>query len=326
MGTLHQIRLPFTKGNFAGKIAFIGEGPGKDEFRAYERGDSETAFVGRSGRQLDRMLSAIGIPHSECYFTNVVKQEIPEDDITNFDRETIGKWTETLHEELAKMPNVNVLVPLGNIALEAVSGIKTITWNGDGTMKGKPSGIGNWRGSVISGKPDSKLSSLKVISTYHPAYILRVWSNRAIVLADLDRIKEDMHTRKLNLPEHNIIIEPSIQQFREFMPLAMESDRIATDIENLKRQIFCIGVAISENDALCVPFFWPDGRSYWSIEEEREVLMALHMLLTKHKKQIGQFYFHDAYYYHYMCVLGLVCVNGVCMVCMCVVCVLCVGI
>src|SRR6201746_330415 len=57
-------RLVFADGNPQARIMFVGEAPGRDE-------DIEgLPFVGRSGKLLDRMISAIGLARTRAYIPN----------------------------------------------------------------------------------------------------------------------------------------------------------------------------------------------------------------------------------------------------------------
>src|SRR6185437_1043861 len=57
-------QLVFADGNPAARLMFVGEAPGRDE-------DIEgLPFVGRSGKLLDRMLTAIGLDRSTVYIAN----------------------------------------------------------------------------------------------------------------------------------------------------------------------------------------------------------------------------------------------------------------
>ncbi len=61
----------FGGGNPNAKIMIVGEAPGADEDRIGE------PFVGRSGRLLDKMLSAIGLDRTTVYITNVLPWRPP---------------------------------------------------------------------------------------------------------------------------------------------------------------------------------------------------------------------------------------------------------
>ena len=64
--------LVFGDGNINSKIMIIGEGPGANE-------DAEgKPFVGRAGKLLDKMLSAIQLDRKKVYISNVVNYRPPE--------------------------------------------------------------------------------------------------------------------------------------------------------------------------------------------------------------------------------------------------------
>ncbi|OHA89641.1 MAG: hypothetical protein A2741_02895 [Candidatus Zambryskibacteria bacterium RIFCSPHIGHO2_01_FULL_43_27] len=55
------------EGSHDAKIMFVGEAPGENEAKTGK------PFCGRSGKVLDDLLAHIGIPRSEVYVTNIVK-------------------------------------------------------------------------------------------------------------------------------------------------------------------------------------------------------------------------------------------------------------
>ena len=64
-------RLVFADGNPQARVMFVGEAPGRDE-------DIEgLPFVGRSGKLLDRMMTAIGLTRANAYIANIVPWRPP---------------------------------------------------------------------------------------------------------------------------------------------------------------------------------------------------------------------------------------------------------
>ena len=124
-------------------------------------------------------------------------------------------------------------MPVGNLALQATTGIQTIIWHKKETDKIKSlAGIGTHRGSIYkSVQLGENLRRIKTIPTYHPAFVQRQWSYRVTVIADLTRVAEDSRFPELRLPEHSIIIEPSLQEVLDAIEISKQTDRIATDIE-----------------------------------------------------------------------------------------------
>src|SRR5204862_2832551 len=70
---LHRSRTQtvFGEGDPDAPIAFIGEGPGKDEDA------SGRPFVGRAGQKLNEIIEAIGLRREDVYICNVVKCRPP---------------------------------------------------------------------------------------------------------------------------------------------------------------------------------------------------------------------------------------------------------
>ena len=256
------------------KIALVGEAPGaQEEIQG-------RPFVGASGHFLDNMLIHAGILRAECYVTNVSKVRPPGN---NFARKYYVRGSPTpelllahksLEEELLRV-NPNVVIALGKEALFALTG---------------KSSIEAWRGSILKGT-----SGLKVVPTYHPAYVLRAYNARAVVDFDLKRARKESTSPKLNLPHPTFLIEPSFTQVMQF--LSRPPKRVAFDIETLGNPIHirCIGLADSSNFAICIPFMrlryqyritkhgLAPGQSpdhYWSEDEEQAILKALAAYLS----------------------------------------------
>ena len=145
------------------KIMLIGEAPGVNEDR------ERKPFVGGSGRILDRLLRDSGISRGECYLGNVVRYKPKGNNFKYF------HGTDLLHSEIdflkkeVRRVKPNVIVPLGNEALSALTG---------------KSGVTNWRGSILW----SDELMCKVIPTVHPALVMRQWDYAPLALFDFKRI------------------------------------------------------------------------------------------------------------------------------------------
>ncbi|MES2470623.1 MAG: uracil-DNA glycosylase [Patescibacteria group bacterium] len=59
-------------GNPDANIVFVGEAPGKNEAKTGK------PFCGAAGKILDELLASVGIPRSDVYITNIVKDRPPE--------------------------------------------------------------------------------------------------------------------------------------------------------------------------------------------------------------------------------------------------------
>jgi uracil-DNA glycosylase len=156
-------RLVFADGNPQARIMFVGEAPGREE-------DIEgLPFVGRSGKLLDRMISAIGLDRSSAYIANVIPWRPP------------GNRTPTPQETQICLPfiqrqielvNPDVLVTLGNPSTQALLSTR------EGIMKTR----GKWFDY------DTGTRVIRALATFHPAYLLRSPSYKRMAWQDLRAI------------------------------------------------------------------------------------------------------------------------------------------
>lgn len=247
-------------------IMLVGEAPGENEER------DGSPFVGLSGRLLDSMLREAGIERHECYITNVVKVRPPANDFTVFYKDAkdtptpeLIEWRKVLYEEI-KDQNPNVIVCLGNEALKALTGL---------------SGIKKYRGSILgatlvraSGKP------FKIVPTYHPAAVARMFEWRPVAVMDLRRAAECGKTDALEITHRDIRIDATFDELKEeLIRLRTKPEgAIAFDIETENRQVTAISFSDRRHHATVVPFFF-DGRSCWSEQEEVELWQLITELL-----------------------------------------------
>jgi DNA polymerase len=156
-------RLVFADGNPQARIMFVGEAPGRDE-------DIEgLPFVGRSGKLLDRMISAIGLDRTRAYIANVIPWRPP------------GNRTPTPQETQICLPfiqrqielvNPDVLVTLGNPSTQ------TLLSTREGIMRTR----GKWFDY------DTGTRVIRALATFHPAYLLRSPSYKRMAWQDLRSI------------------------------------------------------------------------------------------------------------------------------------------
>ncbi|WP_395382669.1 uracil-DNA glycosylase family protein [Mesorhizobium sp. UC22_110] len=155
----------FADGNPEAALMLVGEAPGRDE-------DLEgLPFVGRSGRLLDRMLTAIGLDRKSAYIANVIPWRPP------------GNRTPTPHETEICRPfierqielvNPKVLVNLGGPSA------KTLLNTTEGILRLR----GNWRAHTTAGG-----IAIPAMPTLHPAYLLRTPAHKRLAWRDFVEVK-----------------------------------------------------------------------------------------------------------------------------------------
>ena len=170
---LHRIRktIVFGEGNTQATLMFVGEGPGFDE-------DVQgRPFVGRAGQLLTKIIQSIGLQRSEVYIANIVKCRPPEN------RNPEPDEIDACHPFLVKQIEAiqpRIICALGTFAAQTL--LKTSTK------------ITALRGQVF------ELDGIKLIPTYHPAFLLRNPGKKREVWEDMKRILEFL--RQSEEPNH----------------------------------------------------------------------------------------------------------------------------
>ncbi len=158
---LHRGRTKsvFSRGAPEAELVFVGEGPG------YHEDQSGAPFVGAAGQLLDKMIGAMGLSPEQVYICNVVKCRPPENRTPLPDEAgACAQWLVPQIEAVAP----KVIVALGRCASENLGCVE-------------PGGRG-WRGAWKSYR------GIPVMSTYHPAFLLRSPDMKRPVWEDLQKV------------------------------------------------------------------------------------------------------------------------------------------
>ncbi|MDD5134167.1 MAG: uracil-DNA glycosylase [Phycisphaerae bacterium] len=153
------------------RLVFVGEGPGENE-------DLQgRPFVGRAGQLLDKIIAAMGLKRGDVYICNIVKCRPPENREPRPDE--IISCLPFLKSQLS------IIRPEVIVALGAPAAKTLLNTN-------KP--IGQLRGKFHDFYFDENAEPVKLMPTYHPAYLLRnysddnrrkVWEDMQAVIAEL---------------------------------------------------------------------------------------------------------------------------------------------
>ncbi len=143
---LHETRnsTVFGAGNPDADVVFIGEAPGRDEDIQGE------PFVGRSGKLLTKIMSAIGYGRDDVFICNILKCRPPNN--RDPQREEVIACEPHLKRQLAIL-NPRVICCLGRVAAQTLLGT-------DASLKRLRQTVHFYEG-------------IPVMATYHPAALLR---------------------------------------------------------------------------------------------------------------------------------------------------------
>ncbi|CAN5537399.1 hypothetical protein BH18ACI3_BH18ACI3_20310 [soil metagenome] len=160
---LHQGRtqIVHTKGNFQADLMFVGEAPGADEDAKGE------PFVGRAGQLLTKIIESIGMRREDVVIGNINRCRPPSNrQPTLLEAETCKPF---LLREIAVI-RPKVIVVMGNTALHNLLETKT--------------GISKIRGEFHD------YFGVKVMPTFHPAYLLRDPRKKREVWEDMKKVRD----------------------------------------------------------------------------------------------------------------------------------------
>lgn len=165
---LHSTRksIVFGVGDEHAPLMFVGEAPGEQEDK---RGEP---FVGPAGELLDKMIEAMGWSRSTVYINNIVCCRPPGN--RNPQPDEVGACKPFLDARISAIAP-RIIVALGRPASNTLLGV-------DAPISSLRGQFHDWRG-------------IKVMPTFHPAYLLRepdrkrdAWSDLKLVMAELSRL------------------------------------------------------------------------------------------------------------------------------------------
>jgi uracil-DNA glycosylase family 4 len=156
----------FADGNVEAPLMLIGEAPGADEDR------QGIPFCGESGKLLDQMLATIGLARQEnLYISNMIYWRPPGNRRPTAEEISICSPFVRRHIQLKKP---RILLLLGATAVQGILGRSEAM----STLRGKQ--------HVYY---DAVLGEIPCFALFHPAYLLRQPSQKALMWSDLLSIK-----------------------------------------------------------------------------------------------------------------------------------------
>jgi uracil-DNA glycosylase family 4 len=156
-----RTHIVFGEGNPHADLVFIGEGPG------YHEDQQGKPFVGKAGKLLTRIIAAIGLSREEVYITNIVKCRPPNN--RNPEPDEILICEPFLLQQL-EMIQPKIICALGKVAAQ--------------TLLKSDLPISALRGRFHD------YNGIKLMPTYHPAYLLRNPGGKRLVWEDMQLVQK----------------------------------------------------------------------------------------------------------------------------------------
>jgi DNA polymerase len=162
-----RTNIVFGSGNPNAELVFVGEAPGFDEDQ------QGLPFVGRAGQLLTKIIESINLKREDVYICNVLKCRPPEN--RNPEPDEVASCNPFMKKQLAAI-RPKIVCCLGTFAAQTV--LQTVA------------PISKLRGKFYD------MDGMRIIATFHPAYLLRspdkkreVWEDMKQIRAELFRLK-----------------------------------------------------------------------------------------------------------------------------------------
>lgn len=230
------------EGPLDARIVVIGESAGHEEV------EEGRPFVGRSGKKLKGWMKAAGISPDRCRIDNVMPLFPPGGNMGNLPADQLAFWQEDCRKRVRALERAQVIVAVGNYALETFTGYREITKR---------------RGSVYAWE------GKKVVGVVHPAMVLRQKSFEQHCRRDWERVKLlttphithhqycgcAFRLKRTHITPFNTERQVLNGKIAEYLLRAQEDDSLlCIDIEtpkvNGKRDILCVGFAFDAEESL----------------------------------------------------------------------------
>lgn len=242
------------------RIVLVGEAPGATEVQ------QGRPFVGYSGDMLTRMMDKAGIRRNEVFITNLCHMQPPGNEFSWFYKKAnqpeLFKGILQLKKDLDEI-KPNIICALGAQPLRILTGKQA---------------IGDWRGSILE---STLCPGRKVVATYHPAAILRVYDYKVVAEFDLKRVAEESLFPQIIRPKRDLILDPDTGYLEALVHELLQTEWLAVDIECVQREdkswrLSCVGFSDRPDRAVTIPVDHPAK------------IAAIRILLASNVKKVMQ--------------------------------------
>jgi DNA polymerase len=173
--------IVFGVGNSRTDLMFVGEAPGHDEDVQGE------PFVGRAGQLLNRIIEAMKLKREDVYIANCVKCRPPEN--RNPAPDEIATCEPFLLRQI-EIIQPKVIVCLGKFAAQTLLQTETPI----SRLRGK---FQPWPSALVKATFETSIpeGSVKLMPTYHPAFLLRNPNMKRPVWEDMQKVMEELQLK-----------------------------------------------------------------------------------------------------------------------------------
>lgn len=246
------------------KVAFVVDHP------TWVEASTQKLFTAGTGYTFESLLTRAGMTRNGVYVTSLFSEAAKDSKVFFTDKNRSAfkneylRYVPKLEQELRSLPNLKIVVPLGNASLFAVCGVASIR---------------SWRGSVIEVSPQFShygAKHWKVVPTLSPRVINEEFPLRVFVISDLQKAQEELRYKGIRRLSRLMLLKPTFDQAVQYLTDILEHKRlVGTDIESETIPVTCISFATSAQSGICIPFVYSDGTPYWTNPAEEKIISDL---------------------------------------------------
>lgn len=218
------------RGSPTARVAFIGQGPGREE------DEQGKCFVGRSGHVIAALVKLAGFDMADLFFDNAIRCLTPGNRTPK--TEEIDNCRQFLYEEIGQL-KPDLIVALGAVAVQSIMGQKLSL-------------------GAVAGRTLTHPSGVLVLPTYHPAAVLRNWALAPLVLAHLEKAKRIFSGEQAVKMEGQYMVVKSTKALDGVVTKLKQSPFLSLDVETtgtnwMDDEILCIGLSGEEGTGVTIP-------------------------------------------------------------------------
>ena len=271
----NQAAFPtYSSGRLDAEVMIVAQSPGKDEMHDL------SALTGYTGQECRQMLQKAKFKDSQLYFTNIYKHRTinpvtSKDDWKFHDKTFFDNYSWPLFlSEIRFMKNLKLIITLGEVPLNALTGKRSITKH---------------RGSIYPlldsilqiTHPERDL--LKVCPSVQPAILQYMPHMKFVIDVDFRRAKEEFESHEiLNHPVYDITFGKKISQVVDTLhDYKARNIPCTIDTETYRPlRLSCLSIAPNTKEILSIEIERPDAKDeVWTPKEELLLIRELDAFL-----------------------------------------------
>jgi len=192
-------------------------------------------LAGHSRNLLLGALLRAGIPSTDLSLLALYGEMPYGNKVSNLKQENLTAGIAKLKEILRERSQINLIVPLGNVALRVLTGHVSIQKQQLSVLKSR-----------------IEFGGRKVLPLFHPREVLKSYTDSAYLSFGALKIKEEAFSPQISIPERKFWLNPTFEDTLQFLDRCLVTEDLSVDLEFGRGQINTVGFSISPTEAIAI--------------------------------------------------------------------------